>query len=399
MAIAPARRGRRIAVLATAAVALLGYGALAAATAFDRAAVNSAAFTRFVPEPFQQRVLARTAAQLREAGQAGAALPAAQKLVARDPMAIDSVGHLATARLARGDGAGALAAFKVSASLGWRDALTQVFWLQAALRGGDYGNAALRFGALARQWPRAPIIDQASGLFERSPQGRDALAQRIANGVPWSVTYATPNAGQTANQLAGRANVLIAAAGRGSSLGCDRIEALTTALTNEYPVIAVQLWRGHCPRAAQTGMVANGKFSDLDKIAAPSPFDWKFPGDGALELEFVNSGDESQALQVRTSSAARVPIAYQAVPLAQGRYRISWTSDAADAATAARLLASLSCRLERQQANLQPGVWAAGKHVVELDFAGACPAPFLQLWLAPGAATMQIDNVAIEPAS
>ena len=164
------------------------------------------------------------------------------------------------------------------------------------------------------------------------------------------------------------------------------------------PMVAAQLWRAHCNRAAGEGRVANGRFAELDKVSAPSPFDWRFPGDGALELDFVNSGDGSQALQVRSAAAARVPVAQQMIPLSAGRYRISWTSDAADAATAARVLASLSCRLERQQADPAPASWSAGHHEAMIDFDGNCQAPFLQLWLAPGGATIQIDNIAIAPA-
>lgn len=393
-----ASSGRKLTVVAVVAALLLGYSGLAVATALDRAVVTSALVAGMVPEPFQQRTLARDAARLREADQAAAALPLAERLVARDPLAFDSVGHLATARLARNDAAGALAAFKVSAALGWRDALTQSFWLQASLQAGDFDNAVLRFGALARQWPRAPVIDQFSSLFERHPRGRAALARQIARGAPWATTYAAPVLGQNADQLRGRANVLIEAARLGANLGCDQVAGMTVGLADAYPVVAAQLWRSHCSRAAGVGNLANGRFADLDKVSAPSPFDWRFPGDGSLELGFVNSGDGTKAVQVRSSNAARLPVAYQMIPLSAGKYRISWTSDAADAATAARVLASLSCRLERQQANARPGSWVDGRHVVEVDFAGTCQAPFLQLWLAPGAATLQLDNVAIAPA-
>lgn len=394
----PARSGGRSLVLAGIALLLLGYCGLAVATAFDRAAMSSDRFAALVPEPFQQRALAREASRLREAGKADTTLAMAEKLVARDPMSFDSVGHLATARFARDDAAGALAAFKVSAALGWRDAWTQAFWMQAALGSGDYDNAALRFGALIRQWPRAPVIDQFSALFEADPRGRLALARRIALGAPWAETYAAPVLGQSADQLRSRASVLIAAAGFGSKLGCDKVAGMTVGLADAHPMVAAQLWRAQCSRAAGEGSVANGRFADLDKVTAASPFDWRFPGDGALEIDFVNSGDGSQALQVRSSAAARVPVAQQMIPLPAGRYRVSWTSDAADAATAGRILASLSCRLERQQANPAAGNWSNGRHDVQLEFNGGCQAPFLQLWLAPGNATLQIDNVSIAPA-
>lgn len=393
----PARTGNRSAFIGLVGLLLLGYCGLAVATALDRAAEDSVRIAALVPEPFQQRALAREASRLREADQAAAALPLAEKLVARDPMSFDSVGHLATARFARQDVAGALAAFRVSAALGWRDALTQAFWLQASLRAGDFDNAALRFGSLIRQWPKAPVIDQLSALFERDPKGREALAKRIAAGAPWAAAYAAPVIGQGPEQLQSRAQVLIAAAEYGAKLGCDPVVAMTSGLSEDYPIIAAQLWRSHCARAAGAGKVGNGRFADLDKVLTPSPFDWRFPSDGALEVAFVNSGDGSQALQVRSGSAARLPVAYQMIPLTAGRYRITWTSDANDKAAADHILASLSCKLDRQSAKPVAANWVDGRHSLEMDFAGGCAAPFLQLWLSPGPSTFQIDNVALAP--
>lgn len=395
MAAAGARQGTRIAGLAVAVLVLLGYCGLAVGTALDRAAVDSAVLAQSVPEPFRQRALARSARFLAEAGLPGSTLAAAETLVTRDPVSTEASGLLGTARLARGDVKGALAAFKVSASLGWRDAPTQVFWLRAALNSGDFGNAALRFGALARQWPRAAAIDQLSAMFEADPRGRTALAQQIARGAPWAITYATLIGEKSPEQLAVRASVLVSAARFGSSLGCNTVSTMTSALAATYPVAAAELWRSHCPRAASPGKLANGKFAEIDKLAALSPFDWQFPGDGALEVTFVNSGDDSMAVQLRSANAVMMPVAVQLVPLDPGNYRISLTSDAADAATAGRLLVSLSCRLEREQARPQPATWKDGQHVLDTSFAGGCPAPYLQLWLTPGGSTVQLDNVGI----
>lgn len=394
---AGARQGTRIAGFVVAVLLVLGYAGLAIATALDRAAVYDAQLAQSVPEPFQQRALARSAQFLAQAGLPGSALEPAAKLVSRDPVAADSAGLIGAALLARGDGRRALTAFKVSASLGWRDAATQVFWLRAALQAGDFNNAALRFGALARQWPRAGAIDQLSAMFEADPRGRTALARQIARGAPWANTYATMIDGQNAEQLRVRASVLVTAARLGSSLGCDNIAAMTAGLVDSDPVAAAALWRAHCPRAATAGGVANGKFAEVQNIARPSPFDWQFPGDGALDLTFVNSGDGSVALQLTSGNAAMVPVAIQLVPLAPGGYRISWTSDAADAAVASRLLVSLSCRRERDLARPQPANWSNGQHVLDVSFAGGCAAPYLQLWLTPGAAAVQLDNVAITP--
>ena len=371
------------------ALAVLGYLALAGATSLDRLARDHFWAERAVPAPFRVRALAVAADRLVEAGIPGSALPSAQLLLTRDPLATDAPALFGAAQLGKGNAVLADRAFRLSARLGWRDARTQVYWLRTALEQGRPDLAALRFGALARQWPAAPAIAQMAALFEASPEGRTALARRIAGGDRWAVAYAQPFGELRPEDLSRRAQVLLLAAGLGGRLGCDAIAPYVRRLAEPDPRGAAVLWHGHCPQAPEPGKLSDGGFEQARFERALTPFDWEFPGEGALSVGFVTSGKAGRALEVANSGAVLVVFAAQRMPLAKGRYRLGLTSDARPGA----LSASLSCRRDRAAAGPQPLAQSA----VELAFDGSCAAPWLQLWIAGGSGPLTLDAVTLQP--
>ena len=393
----PHTAGRRKAVLAVVALVAAGYAGLSTALAFDRAAVNAPEAAVRVPEPFQQQALASQSKALLLAGKPEQIAPLAQALVQRDPLGPQSASLLGTARLAQGDARGADMAFRLSAKLGWRDAATQVYWLQSALAGGDLNRASTRFGAIARQWPAAPAIDQLSAQFESNPRGQMLIAQQIASGANWARSYAQPQPGQPVDRLAGRAMVLISAAGLGGRLGCDAIAPMVVAITPVQPALASRLWSAQCPRAAAAGQVNDASFEETAEAGGKTAFDWQFPGNGALVADVVSTNSGRHVLRARNTGAALVPLAMQRIVLAPGTYRLSWREVASTRASASQIAASLSCRPERMLASPQAGRVDGGRGVVKLDHAGTCAAPLLQLWLAPGGGEVSIDDLALTP--
>ena len=203
-------------------VAVLGYALLAAGSGLDRLSATSYAAEQATPAPFRVIAEARAAERLIESGIPESALDPAQRLVARDPLGSGSAALLGAALLGQGKAGPADQAFRLAAQRGWRDARTQLYWLRVALAQGEPKLAALRFGALARQWPQAPAVGQIALVFEANPAGRQALAERIAAGDRWAADYAQPGEAIAPAQLAGRAEVLLTAAGLGTKLGCGR---------------------------------------------------------------------------------------------------------------------------------------------------------------------------------
>lgn len=380
--------------LALIAAGAAGYIGIAASIGLDRAATNHPELTAWVPHPFRQFVLAKAAERAIAAGQSTEALTFSQQLLRRDPLSTNAAGLVGTARLGVGDPRGAANAFRTSAKLGWRDAATQVYWFDAALRAQDYDRAGMRFSAIARQWPYAPAIDQLSARLESDPRGLSMLARQVALGPSWALAYATPRAFQPLDRLAGRATVLAAAGAMGGKLGCDAIAPMVGSLVDPRPVLAGKLWASQCTRSANPGNLADGSFEAQPLTGRVTAFDWQFPGNGAIESTVVEQGGMGRVLRLRSSGASMLPVAVQRLILPAGTYAVSWL-ESGDGPS--RIAASLSCGLERAQADPRQGEGIKARRIASVRNDGACPAPFVQLWIRPGSDEVTIDNIAIAP--
>jgi hypothetical protein len=308
--------------------------------------------------------------------------------VARDPLGTGSAALLGAALLGRGETERADRAFRLAAQRGWRDPRTQLYWLRVALVQGEHKLAALRFGALARQWPQASAITQVASAFEASAEGRLALAERIAAGDRWAAAYAQPSPAIPAAQLTGRAQVLLAAAGFGKRLGCTEISPLVSRLIDSDAVGAARLWHAHCPEAGAPGKLTDPGFDRTSFAGSRVSFEWEFPGDGALQVEFASPSGGERTLQASNSSALTLAFAVQRIALAPGTYRLQISGKPGQD----RVLASLSCR--REFIHATPLAVVAGR--ANLTFAGSCGAPWLQLWLTPGSDPVVLDRVELE---
>lgn len=388
------RRARRpgLSIALAAGFAAL-YAGLASAIALDRAAGSRPELARFVPRFAQQEARLVVSRQLTQAGRPEQALHLAESVVKRDPLSPHATGLLGTARLGRGDIMGATAAFRVSAKLGWRDAATQVFWFDQAVRAGNFELAGARFSAMARQWPNAPAIDGLSARLASDPRGLHVLARDIASGVNWATAFARPRAYQSTERLAGRARVLIAAGALGGKLGCDAVAALVGTLTRPSPQLAGELWARQCARAAPPGELANGGFESPHPPGPSTAFDWQFPGNGALVSTIVDFAD-GKALRVSSNNSRMLPIAVQLVILPSRRYQISWLESGNKPS---RIAASLSCKPDQELTNLQDGAGSTGRRSVSIQAPAECSAALLELWLKPGAGEVTVDNVSIDP--
>lgn len=386
---------RRLAIFAAVSMAALGYAGLSTALAFDRAATSSPAFIRLVPEPFRQQALASTGKALVLSGRTERLGPLAETLIRRDPMAPQAAGLLGIARLAQGNSRGANSAFRTSAKLGWRDASTQVYWLQAALAADDLPRAGTRFNAIARQWPAAPAIDQLSERIEGDAGGQMLIAQQVASGANWAKIYAQPQPGQSLVRLAARAKVLILAARLGERLGCDAAVPMVARLASAQPALANEVWIAQCPRAAQPGMVNDAGFELAGEANGRTPFDWQFPGNGALQADVIPASSGGALLRASSAAATLVSLAMQRIVLPTGPYHLAWHEAGVSHGRSSRIAASLTCRPERALADPQSGRVEGGQGSIDLVFTGGCEAPVLQLWLTPGTGAVSIDDIVL----
>jgi hypothetical protein len=366
---------------------LLLYAVLATVSAFDRSARKHPGLADWVPSALQAAAPAARARRFIEAGLPAPALDPALAALQADPVDPASTALYATALLARGAQRQADSAFRVGARLGWREPLTQLYWMETALAANDMRAAVLRFDALARQYPDAPAMAQAATRLEASAAGRAALAARMAQGASWAGSYAQIDGRAGADRVLARSDVLAAAARLGLKLGCEPIARITRALAAVDPLRGAALWREHCADAGTAGAIADSGFERFVPTRQRVPFEWALAGHGDLSAVIVpaDSAGNGQALKLANSGAATIPVLMQLVPLPPGRYRIGWTG-----ASDERLRTELSCASQPAV----PPVAAGAGQIFEVD--ASCPARWLRFWLTPGATSVLFDEVVLE---
>ena len=160
---------------AVAAIAVLALG-----NGLDRASARNPDLARFVPGFLAAEAHRSTAATALQAGDKPLATAAAARAVASDPIDPRSTALLGASQLAAGQNVKADRSFRIAAKFGWRDPLTQIYFMNAALNAGQPRLAALRIDAVLRQAPNFPVRDMLLAQFEATPQGRAALAERLA---------------------------------------------------------------------------------------------------------------------------------------------------------------------------------------------------------------------------
>lgn len=356
------------------------YALLAIASAFDRVAPTQPALADYLPASLQGESPNNLARRLILAGLPHSALEPARRGLSASPADPAANANLALALLARGDQPGAVAAFRVSARLGWREPLTQLFWMRMSIGQRDWRNAVRRFDALARQYPDTPAVAEAAALLESSPESRAMLAGMIAQRARWTRAYAN-NAGKN---LGARAEVLLEAARLGGRLGCDTVAPPVRGLALSDPQRGAALWRAHCPDAGAPGALNDGALEHI-RVAGPrTPFEWDLAGHGALETAPGSPGNGG--LELRSAAAGQLPVLAQLVPLQPGSYRVSWQASLQN-----RLRISLACRRDTAP---QPGQ-DGGSLTFAID--AACPARWLQVWIAPGSEPVRLERILVEP--
>lgn len=300
------------------------FAGLALGNGLDRAAARNPALARYVPGFLAAEAHRSLAAQALESGDKPAAIAAAERAVAADPIDPRSTGLLGASQLAAGQAVKADRSFRVAARFGWRDPLTQLYFMNAALNAGQPRLAALRIDALLRQAPGFPVRDMLLSQFETTPQGRAALAERLALRPAWTTTYLQHASMLDLPALRARAEVVGSLSAK--PWGCDTISPLVVRLVLAGGAFeARQLWQGHCPAAVPS--IADPHFAALPVSRPPVPFEWNLVGSGdvsAMPAGQIHAGDTG--LLVRVGGPSAQPVAWQMLAVPAGRYRLRWTA-------------------------------------------------------------------------
>lgn len=375
------------AVIMLYAVAVWGNG-------MDRAAREHPSAARLVPVPFRAEADRTAAATALSRQQPHLAAALAGVAVRNDPIDARSTALLGAARLLDRDPQGAEQAFRVSARFGWRDPLTQAYWYEAALQLGDYDLAALRLDALLRSGAAVVPTEVLTAPIEATPQGRAALARRLARLPVWVDRYLMPAGDLAKAALLGRAEVVTAAGGT-SRLGCARIGPFTRALLERGERgPAMSVWQIHCPSLRIGGGIVDADFRQIRSDGGAAPFGWKRYAYADVEAEFAALPDGGAELRLRNDAPVSRLVLSQPVQFAPGGIRLQARVTIGGQPAVGRIIAALTCGTIQQLPGNVVGDLVQGGQSVAVP---ACDDAVLGLWLRPGPDLVTISNIRAVP--
>lgn len=320
----------------------------------------------------------------------------ARRAILSDPVAAQAVSILGRAELYSQQLPEARKAFQVSGQLGWRDAMTQIYWLDQALQDGDHRVAAERLDALLRQAPDDENRDRFLAAVAATPEGRAALAERLKLAPPWALQMVLYLKDLPSEALLQRVD-LMRRTGKGV-WDCASTEVLAQKLIslNLYDQ-AQDVWALNCGSAGS--LVYDGGFEKFDMLKPAAGFAWQMSDRGDVEIAVVKDAGGRQSLDLQVNAARSLAVARQLIVLRPGRYRLTWRTPGTPIAQARQMQVSLACTLDLSQA--VAGNAVSGKaDTWSQDFAvdAQCPARQLAFWLAPHA-EVHLDDISLLPAS
>ncbi|MEI6641216.1 MAG: hypothetical protein WCL10_04215 [Novosphingobium sp.] len=367
--------------------------ALSVLSGSDRQSRDFPASPSFIGWPYDTGgARARAIMALVKTGPASA-IALARRSILSDPISAPAVSILGRSQLYAAQLPEAHKTFMVAGQLGWRDSMTQIYWLDQAIQAADYRVAAERLDALLRQFPNDENGSKLLALVSAAPEGRDALAARLKLKPAWAESYVTDVKNLPNDQLLQRVDV-IRRSGPGN-WACRQTSSFAQQLINSQNLDeAQQVWRMGCP--SSTSEVYDGGFEQLDTTRPTTGFDWVLSNRGDAEISLVQDPFGHNVLAVEVSATIALPIVRQLVVLKPGSYRLTWRTPDTGATEAQALRVALSCG--HDYADAVPGSAVPGRaptftHDFVVD--GRCPARQLIFWLAPRG-RVRLDDIALE---
>lgn len=324
-------------------------------------------------------------------GPAGA-MTYSRRSILSDPISASPISMLGRAQLASGQLAEAHKTFEVSGQLGWRDELTQIYWLDQALQANDLRVASERLDALLRQTPDNENRDRFLAIVSETPEGRMALAKRLKAVPAWAAAYVTDLHGIPPEHLLQRVDV-VQHAGRGI-WDCPQTAIFVQNLIRGNLLNQAQaVWRMNC--ATSNSLVYDGGFDHIDTTGTATGFEWTISGRGDVMIAAAKDGNGNPRLDLSVQASVSVPIVRQLLLLDPGRYRLTWRTPETSPTAASKLKVSLTCKLDLRDAlSGSPLPGQKDVHMQEFVVDSACRDRLLTFWLAPNE-EVHLDDVAL----
>jgi hypothetical protein len=317
----------------------------------------------------------------------------ARRSVMSDPIAAQAISILGRAQLYAGQASAARKTFEVAGQLGWRDAMTQIYWLDQAMQVDDFKVAAERLDALLRQTPGDENRDRFLALVSATPEGRAAVAARLAASPTWAGVYVTELKDIPREQLEQRVDVMLRS-GRGVWSCADTAPITQKMIDADMLDEAQSVWRLNC--ATSPSLVFDGGFEQLDTTKSTSGFDWHLSGRGDVNVQPTVDATGGRRLDLEVVAARVLPVLSQLIVLAPGKYRLTWRTPGTAPNLAGALSITLNCNANFADAVAGiPDSAANGAYALTFDIDDACRARQLIFWLSPKS-PIHLDDVALQ---
>ena len=170
-------------------LSLLLIAAVTAALQLDRQSRYAPEWAKHVPEPARYFAQAHLTVEALQEEDAGAAIAAADTLLARRPIPAENMRLYAQAQLKQGNAEQGLRGLQLAAQRGWREPVTQEAMARIAWAAGNPADAANRLAALyAREADSIVLGDLAEEVLS-NPAGRVQMATLLAGGARWESRF------------------------------------------------------------------------------------------------------------------------------------------------------------------------------------------------------------------
>lgn len=376
---------------AIAVAGLLALGVAALLSGSDRQSRDFPNSPSFVGWPYDTGAARAKAAIAFVRSGPASAIGYARRAIQSDPISAQAVSILGRAQLYSQHQPEAWRAFQISGQLGWRDAMTQIYWLDQALQDGNYRVAAERLDALLRQSPDDENRDRFVAAVAATPEGRAALANRLKLAPAWALLLMSDVRDLPADTLVQRVD-LMRRTGRGV-WDCPATEMMTQRLISVNLVEEAQsIWAQNC--GSTMSLVYDGKFEHLDLLKPATGFAWQVSSRGDVEVSLARNPSGNRLL-LGVNGTTSQPVLTQLVVVKPGTYRIAWLSPDTPDNQARALQVALDCKVDlaRAESGIADPATPFSRHV-DVVVGNDCPAHKLVFWLAPKASA-QLENVSL----
>lgn len=360
-------------------VALMLFGALSWAIVRVNLPLGMAANGNALPAwrtfPGSAKAASVAARELLIAGKAAAAVVPARSALAVAPV---DQRALTTVALAE-NGPAIVKRMELSAALGWRDRLTQLWLADAALASDQPNLFAQRVVAVARQTGNlstlTPILDYAVAR----PAIRTALLPYLRSASRWRAGYLNSDPGSRA---AAQSRVLLLDRMRRMGIvvpASDVTQIVRYLVHYDLPNDAYAVWRAHLDQPQFAGVLYDGRFEHIAIEGEVSPFQWT-----TLANPVGYVVQEGKALHVQQDQPSVKPLLRQSLRLSTGRYRLQWQIAGGPANEASTRGMPFSWEIDCTGRLLTdpdqiPHLLVSGQFAVNVDVAEPCPRADLTL--------------------